>query len=314
MISTKVFSGIDSLPEGHAGANLQNFCLVVEGGAFRGIYAEGVLDCLMTHGLNASATIGVSAGAMGGACYVCGQIGRAARINLRFRHDTRYVGLEPILKNRSVIGFQFVLDSLAYGGHPSEHIEPFDFESFNNPDRRFVAVATNCHTASPVYFEKGHCSDIFKAIQASASMPLVSRMVTIDGEPYLDGGCSVKVPYRWAIDNRFDKIVVVRTRTRTFRKNPREDAPTERLIQTRYRHYPQFMEALLHNGEIYNRDCDEMNRLENEGRLFMIAPSHTIPIRSLEKNMERLGRLYYLGYEDAEKALPSLMAYLDIRS
>ena len=36
-------------------------CMVLEGGAFRGLYTQGVLDVLMQEGINLACTIGVSA-------------------------------------------------------------------------------------------------------------------------------------------------------------------------------------------------------------------------------------------------------------
>ena len=89
----KVFSGIGNLPNGDASDIITEGCIVLEGGAFRGVYGEGVLDALMEADINFRCTIGVSAGALNGANYVSGQIGRSARINLRYRYDSRYVGL-----------------------------------------------------------------------------------------------------------------------------------------------------------------------------------------------------------------------------
>ena len=41
--------------------------IVVEGGGMRGIYAAGVLDVLLEHGIKADGLVGVSAGASMGA-------------------------------------------------------------------------------------------------------------------------------------------------------------------------------------------------------------------------------------------------------
>ena len=98
----KVFSGLSRLPKGLASDQLTEGCIVLEGGAFRGLYTSGVLDALMEAGINLSCTVGVSAGALNGMNYVSGQIGRSGRLNLTYRHDSRYVGLKAIRKNRGV--------------------------------------------------------------------------------------------------------------------------------------------------------------------------------------------------------------------
>ena len=72
--------------------------LVLEGGGMRGIYTNGVLDCLMDNGFYSDYVIGVSAGACGGVSYVSGQRGRSKRINLGYLDDKRYLGLESLRK------------------------------------------------------------------------------------------------------------------------------------------------------------------------------------------------------------------------
>lgn len=297
----KVYSGINDLPSGSAPEGVIEGCAVLEGGAFRGVYGEGVLDALMQNGINMSCTIGVSAGAMNGLNYVASDIGRSARINLRYRHDPRYVGLRAIHGNHGLIGFDFAFKQL-------QSIDPLNMERFFDPARRFIAVATDCATGLPAYFEKGKCSDIFKAVQASASMPYVSAMVDIDGGKYLDGGCSKKVPYEWAISEGYEKIVIVRTQPLSYRKSGEVDKKA-RLF---YRTHPEFAKSLSVSGIEYNRECDEMESLSKAGRVFMISPSRPIEASNMESDMEKLGGLYHMGYDDAVNAMGALKSYLGI--
>ncbi|MDO4261470.1 MAG: patatin family protein [Eubacteriales bacterium] len=300
----KVYSHMDRIPAGDAPDRVTEGCLVLEGGAFRGLYSQGVMDVLMKAGINFRCTVGVSAGAMGGMNYVAGQIGRSARVNLRYRHDSRYVGIRAVPRNQGLIGFDFV-----FRGIQAE--EPFNGERFFRPDRRFVAVATNCLTGEAEYFEKGICGDIFQAIRASASMPYISRPVDVEGTPCLDGGCSCKIPYQWAIDQGYEKIVVIRTRHASFRKDPKRR--TENSLARRiYRHYPEFAQVLEASDQDYNRQCDELDRLQAEGRVYVISPSVPMKVGRLEKDMEKLGRLYGRGVRDAKEELAGLKEYLGI--
>ena len=169
-MSGKIYSHIDKIPSGSASRKVTEGCLVLEGGAFRGLYSQGFMDAMMKADINMQCTIGVSAGAMAGMNYVAGQIGRSARVNLRYRHDSRYVGIQAVRHNKGLIGFDFVFDGL-------KESDPFDGKRFFEPERRFVAVATNCLTGEAEYFEKGHCTNIFHAIRASASMASLIWMV-----------------------------------------------------------------------------------------------------------------------------------------
>jgi len=276
-MSKKIFSKIDKIPRGRASNKISKLCLVLEGGAFRGLYSEGVLDALMLAGINAECTIGVSAGAMNGMNYVSGQIGRAARINLTYRHDSRYIGLKAIKTNKGVVGFDFVMNQIDE--------EAFDEEAFFDRRKRFVAVATNCLTG----------------------MPFISKMVEIEGIPYLDGGCSNKIPYRWALDQGYEKIIVVRTRPSSFRRKVKSN----HLVTNRvYKSYPEFVEVLARSDQDYNRQCDELTILNSQKRLYVISPSVFMDVNRLEGDLEKLGQLYKLGFDDTVRQIKDIMAYL----
>lgn len=297
----KVYSKIDTIPSGSPVGGITPGCAVLEGGAFRGVYGEGVLDAFMLNGINLQTTVGVSAGAMNGLNYVSGNIGRSARVNLSYRHDRRYVGVRALRRNHGLIGFDFAFKTY-------DEIEPLNRERFNDPAHRFIAAVTDCSSGEQVFFENGKCGDIFRAIQASASMPYVSAMVKVDGGLYLDGGCSKKVPYEWALNEGFKRIVVVRTRALSFRKNNEVD---KRALRVYHRH-PEFAKSLSNSSIEYNRECDEMESLARAGRIFMISPSAVFDVDRLEGDMEKLGELYWLGYNDALKQMDALKEYLCI--
>ncbi len=296
---SKIFSGINELPNGTASDKVTPGCMVLEGGAFRSLYGEGVLDALMEADINLECVIGVSAGALNGTTYLSGQIGRAARINMRYRNDSRYVSWPRIFQNGGPLNFDFIF----------YHVpdDPFDEERFFRPGRRYLAVATDCRTGKPVCFDRDTCGNIYTAIQASSSMPYMSRIVLVDGIPCLDGGCSVKIPYRWALKQDFSKIVIVRNRPSDWRY---EDVKPSRLARQFYRPYPRFAKVLSTSNARFNRECDEIDQLEREGRVFVIAPSESMEIKKLEPDMERLGAWYYLGYEDGKNAIGDLRQYL----
>jgi len=298
-MSRATYSHIDEIPVATASNNITPGCLVLEGGAFRGLYTQGLLDTLSLYDINFSCTIGVSAGALGGMNYVSGQIGRSALINIGYRHDDRYVGARAFLNSRSILDVGFLTEDRGI-------LEPFDWERFNDPKRRFVAVATNCLTGEPTYFEKGKCENLPLAIRASATMPLLAPMVEVDGVPHLDGACSCKVPYEWALEQGYEKIVVIRTREVTYRKPEKESAIAARV----YRDYPAFVKTLNGVNAYYNHQCDEIERLHSEGRIYRFVPSEPITIGKIEGDVEKLGDLYWLGCYDCMEHIDELRAYL----
>ena len=79
-----------------------------------------------------------------------------------------------------------------------------------------------------MYFDRDYCGNIMDAIKASASMPFVTPMVNVDGIPGLDGGSCCKIPFQWAIEQGYEKIVIVKTREKGFRKTVSERRPAEK--------------------------------------------------------------------------------------
>lgn len=297
----KVYSKLDSIPNGRASDSITEGCLVLEGGAFRGLYTQGLLDFWMQNDINFQTVIGVSAGALSSGAYMSGQIGRSARVNLGYRHNSNYIGVNAIRKAHSLIRLDFAI-------YDYNDIEPLDMERFYDDRRRLVVVATNCGTGMPEYFEKSNCSDILRAIKASASMPFISPMVDVDGKKCLDGGCSCQIPYRWAIDEGYDKIVVVKTHEHGFRIKDAKEKGSARKV---YRRHPEFAQSLDESEVRYNAQYDEMDRLAEEGRIFLAEPSQPVTVARVEGDMEKLGDLYWLGYNDGMNTLESLKKYLE---
>lgn len=296
----KIYDRIDELPRGRASDKVTEGCMVLEGGGWKGLYTLGVLDRLMENDINLSSVVGVSAGALSGIGYVSGQIGWAARIDLTYRHDANYCGIGAMRRDHGITGFSYLFDDILKA-------HPLDEERLMDPHRRFAVSATNVITGETEYFEKGHC-DLFRAVQASATVPYVSVPVMIDGKPYLDGGCSENIPLGWAKRSGEKKIVVVKTRENGFRR----DVGLSRLTKAMYRKYPRFLRSFEKSAVDFNRVSDELDKRSGDGSVFVIEPSREVEVTRFEGDMNKLGDLYYLGYDDALAKLDALKEYLEI--
>lgn len=301
----KAYSGLDQLPKGKAKDILTPGTLVLEGGALRGLYTAGVIDCLMEHDLNFEKTIGVSAGALNGICYACYQIGRAAHMNLKFRHDPSYVGTKALLKEHSVFGFHYMF----YGKPALEW--PLDTERLSKSQRKFYCEVTNVKTGKPELkeFHDYPLETFLSYVRASSSLPFFSQPVKAEGTYYMDGGCSLRLPYEAPLSWGEKKVVLVRTRDKDFRKEPVSHREA-RLYKVKYRRHQAFLHSLLLNPENYNASIDQSEELAKEGKIFILYPSEPINMGRTEGDMEKLGYFYHLGYQDTKKRLPELLSYL----
>lgn len=280
--------------------------LVLEGGSLRALFTAGVLDLMTEEGIELSYVNGVSAGSMCGMNYVTKQVGRTRRVTTEYLHDKRYISFRNLLKNRLIFNFDFLFGEL------SRDLIPFDFEGFEQSPQKFEAVATRCKTGKPVFFEKGVCTDMMAAIQASCSMPVLSRMITVEGKKYLDGGISLPIAYQRALDLGYEKVVVVLTRDHGYRKKPM-DLLTRRCYERYFAPLPRLQEALFEVPERYNRMQEEMDRLEAEGKLFIIRPQSPVLVSRVEQDVKKLEDLYEEGRRVSKELLPKLKEYLDIK-
>lgn len=286
------------LPKGQASLTYQEGLLVLEGGSFRGLFTAGILDAWMEQDLNIRHVLGVSAGALNGMNYISGQIGRSVHINLRYRNDSRYLGTQALFNNHGLIGFDFILQGIQEW--------PFDSVRFFAPNRDFIAVATDVNTGQACFFKKGE-SDILAASQASASMPLVSSIVDVDGHHCLDGGCANALPFEYGLEH-YEKVIVIRTQPKIFRKPP---LSMEAVIKTTYRNYPNLVQALLESVERYNAQCDQLEKWEQEGRLKVIYPEKSLGVSRLEKDIDKLRQTYQLGYRTGQAKVQEIKEYLN---
>ena len=279
--------------------------LILEGGALRGMYTSGVLDTFLKNNMEFECVAGVSAGALNAMSYISKQPGRSAKINLEYCDDPRYIGRKAFIKNKGIIGYDYLF------GDISENKVPFDYKSFENTNQRFIIVTTNCEKAETEYLEKSNCNDLFKAAQASSSMPLASAMVEINNNHYLDGAVTTSIPIKWAIEQGYEKVVVVLTRDRTYRK-PMLSNKMKKLYKLAYHKYPKLIEKLNTMPERYNKLQEEIIDLEKEGKIFIIRPEKEVTVSRLEKDKEKLENLYKEGIAETEKNLDALKEYLEI--
>lgn len=279
--------------------------LVLEGGALRGMYTSGVLDTFLKNNMEFECVAGVSAGALNAMSYISKQSGRSAKINLEYCDDPRYIGRKAFIKNKGIIGYDYLF------GDISENKVPFDYKSFENTNQRFIIVTTNCEKAETEYLEKSNCNDLFKAAQASSSMPLASAMVEINNNHYLDGAVTTSIPVKWALEQGYEKVVVVLTRDKTYRKSMLSNK-MKKLYKLAYHKYPKLIEKLNTMPERYNKLQDELIELEKEGKIFIIRPEKEVTVSRLEKDKVKLENLYKEGIAEAEKKLDALKEYLEI--
>lgn len=262
--------------------------LILEGGSLRCLFTAGVLSVFEEKNIHFPCVVGVSAGAMSAVNYVAGDAKRTATINFDFVNDKRYLSLKNLIKNHSIFNFDFLFGEIA------DTLIPFDFKTFETSNKRLVVVSTDCRTGKPVYHEHHKSEDIILATRASSSMPLLAKIVQIDGIYALDGGISMPVPFRWAFDEGYKNVILLLTRQKGYRKKPLSKAK-QHAYQRVYKEYPELVKTILRIPQHYNELMDEIDKLEESGKITVIRPQEPVLVSRVEHNIEKLQDLFEKG-------------------
>jgi predicted patatin/cPLA2 family phospholipase len=277
-------------------------CLVLEGGAMRGNFTAGILDYLMYHQMPlADCVIGVSAGALAGVNYVSDQPGRGVRVNSTFARDRRFLSIESYLFTGNALGKNFLFNRIQH------ELDPFDFETFKKSPCKFYVVATNLDTGKAEYLRIEDADRDCDLIRASCSMPLVSTPVEYEGMKLLDGGTSDSIPVRWAMDQGYDKIIVVLTRERSFRREPEKGLA---MMRRHYVTYPNYVFACEQRHNVYNTARRKCFKLEQEGRIVVLLPENPPTIKQMEHDSSAIMEIYNEGLQVAEKNFDRVREYV----
>ena len=270
--------------------------LVLEGGAMRGLFTAGVTDVFMENGISFDGAVGVSAGAAFGCNIKSGQNGRAIRYNLRFAADKRFCSMRSLITTGDMFGAEFCYHTIP------EKLDVFDSSAFEVSPMEFFIVCTDVTTGKAVYHRMNRVThEELEWMRASASMPMVSRIVKAGGRKLLDGGIADSIPLRFMEKNGYDKNVVILTQPRDYVKPRNKIIPLLRLL---YLKYPKLVNACAVRHGMYNSELKYVRRSEEEGRALVIAPAEKLPVGHIEHDTDILQEVYRIGRKTG-------MEYLD---
>lgn len=266
--------------------------LVLEGGGMRGVFTCGVLDYMMDHAIWFPYGIGVSAGACNGLSYMSRQRGRAKFSNIDLLDKYHYISIRHLWRKRCILD-----QNLLYDQFPKQ-ILPYDYKAYAENPARFEMVTTSCVTGRACYLEEKQDADrIIAIVKASSSLPYVCPITYVDGEPMLDGGIVDSIPVVRAMQQGYDRNVVVLTRNRGYRKKEK-DIKVPHFI---YKKYPRLRVALSRRCQVYNEQLELVEQLEDEGKIRVIRPVRRMEVDRIETDIKKLTALYEEGYICAKR-------------
>lgn len=278
--------------------------ILLEGGAMRSIFSAGVLDFWLEQGIRIPNVLAVSAGAYAGLNYVSEQIGRAVESNILYLEKEKYIGLGTFLRTGALFDMDLLFDRMP------RQIIPFDFKRFFASECRFMTSTVNCRTGETVYYDSFRDEEqLLTVCRAANSLPLISKIVEVDGEPMLDGGMADAIPISRVLEEGWKKIVVVLTRDASYRK--KKGGAYVRAIRRVYAKYPAFLKTVENRWKRYNDAIETIEKLEAAGRAFVLRPDG-MSVANHESNVQKLLDYYEHGREKAREQLTGLKEFLNL--
>ena len=276
--------------------------LVLEGGGMRGLFSAGVLDALLElKELSVNGIVGVSSGALFGVNYVSKQKERAVRYNKKYADDKRYMGLHSWITTGNAVNKDFAFYELPY------KLDVFDNETFKKAETDFYVVMTNVESGKPEYVLIEDAFAQMEYLRATSALPFASKIIEINGKKYLDGGISDSIPIDFCESLGYDKIIAVLTRPEGTYKEDKLGF----LYKLVYRKYPSLVNSLLNMATDYEKVLAKIKDLENKGKIFVVRPPEVLKIGRLEKNRDKIQKVYDTGLNTGLKELNNIVKYLN---
>lgn len=277
--------------------------LVMEGGAMRGMFTAGVIDVLMENGITFDGAIGVSAGATFGCNIKSKQPGRAIRYNKKYAHDKRFCSVWSFLTTGDLYGADFCYNQIP------NYLDIYDYATYRSNPLKFYIATSDCVTGKPVYKELETCDEKeLTWMRASASMPLVSHIVDVDGYHLLDGGMTTSIPLSYFESIGYNRNIVILTQPKDYVKKP---ASMIGLMKLFLRKYPAIVDAMAKRHIVYNEEKAYTFKREADGDVLVICPEHDLGISRTEKDVDELQRVYEEGRLITKTRLQEIIHFLE---
>lgn len=279
--------------------------IILEGGAMRSVFSAGVLDRLMEEGIQIPNVLAVSAGAYAGMNYVSGQKGRVVDALISPLKEYKYLGFSTFLKKGTFFDMDYLFKEVP------RTKSPYNFQKLKDYTGRFMTSTVNMMTGETVYHEKFRDADeFFDICKAANSMPLIAKIADINGIPMLDGGMADAIPVTKALEEGWDKLLIVLTRDVTYRKKPSGSLYMS-AIRLIYRKYPKFLELIEERSKRYNDSLDLIAELEKQGKAIVLRPTG-ITVGNSESDVDKLMKYYHHGYETASEKMEEMKTFLGL--
>ncbi len=289
--------------------NIKDIALVIEGGGMRGSFTAGIVNTLLEEKIYFDYVIGVSAGASNAVNYLSRDQRRVKRSFVEIVKDPKFGGMGTFIQGKGYFHSDYIYNYMSL----EKTLLPYDYKTFEKNNAKLRIGAFQRDTGKMIYWTKKavhDTSDLITMVRASSSLPVIMPPTFFRGEYYVDGGLGPNggIPIDLPIKEGYKKFVIIKSRPKSYRKDPPKHIP---LIRRAFRKYPHLVQAMEKRYLNYNKSIDLIEKLEDQGDAFIIYPKKMI-VENNCRDFELLEKNYYFGRIQGKREIKDLKKFLEI--
>ena len=280
----------------------KKIALVMEGGGMRGAYTAGALAWLLDNGIEFSSSYGISSGAF----YLCGYLMKDKQFlyncSTNCVTDKRYMFAPAILRSGKIVDYDFLFNQILV---KENHM---DLTPLNNMDEEGYFGLYDLSLGKTVYIStKDITVDLLKA---SATLPILGKLVKAGDKEYLDGGITDMIPIEQALRDGCEKFLIITTKPENYVRKPAKK-PIIALMKAMYPQCSQISKDYSIRHLNYNKQINLIKDLSDQKKALFCFPSKESKVTRMGGTKQQLDDLYELGYTDMEDRKERLFELLN---
>ena len=288
-------------------SNVFKTALLFEGGSMRCAYTCAVVAYLLEQDVHFDNVYGVSAGSSNTVNYVSRDINRAVGSFTEFIRLPNIGDWKTFLQHKGLFNAHYIYEE---AGLPTGPL-PCDIDAFNASPAKVTIAAFERDTGRDLFFRKDEMrttAEVMKRVRASSTVPLMMPPPKVNGRYCYDGGFATGggLPLVQIERDGFQKVVVIRTRKRGYRKPPDGNEWARAFFWRR----PAMRDAMLTRNARYNAACDLLDTWEREGRAYVFY-SDDLTLTGYERDYDAMWRNFESGYAQIVRDWGRLMDFVE---
>ncbi len=286
-------------------SNVFNTALLFEGGSMRAAYTCAVALELLEQGVYFDNVYGVSAGSSNTVNYVSRDIVRTVSSFTDLVNLANIGDWKTFLLHKGYYNAHYIYQEAGLPGG----VLPFDIDTFNANPAKVTIASFERDTGRDVFFRKDEMrtvDELMLRVRASSTVPLFMPPPRVNGRVCYDGGFAVGggLPLERIRDDGFDRVVVVRTRPRGYRKSG-----SNSWANAFFWRRPAMRQAVITRNARYNAACDLLDTWEQGGRAYVFY-SDDITLSGTEREYDELWRNFENGLAQIKREWSRLMDFI----